>query len=72
VVDDVNGFLVPADNDGELGEMLAILINDCDLRERMGRCSQAVAAEKFSKETFVEQYFSLYNLLLSSKNAQVN
>jgi len=72
VVDGVNGFLVPADNDGEFGEKLAILIKNSDLREKMGRCSQAVAAEQFSKETFVEQYFSLYNLLLSSKDAQVN
>jgi len=72
VVDGVNGFLVPADNDGEFGEKLAILIKNSDLREKMGRCSQAVAAEQFSKETFVEQYFSLYNLLLSSSDAQVN
>lgn len=66
VVDDgVNGFLIPIKDSQALAEKLRILIEDGDLRERMGKASRAKAEQEFSLENVVKKHLEIYNKLLS-------
>ena len=44
----VNGLLVPPNDDIALAEALLTLINDADLRERMGVAGRQIMLEKYS------------------------
>lgn len=66
VVDDgVNGFLIPIKDSQALAEELRILIEDGDLRERMGKASRAKAEQEFSLENVVNKHLEIYHKLVS-------
>ncbi len=65
VVDDgVNGFLVPIKDSKALAEKLRILIEDKDLRIKMGRASREKAEKEFSLADVVRKHLEIYNRLV--------
>lgn len=65
VVDDgVNGFLIPIKDSEALVQKLRILIEDKDLRIKMGRASRKKAEQEFSLENVVEKHLDIYNRIL--------
>ena len=66
VVDDgVNGFLIPVRDSKALAQKLRILIEDKDLRIRMGKASRKKAEQEFSLEKVIEKHLEIYNKLQS-------
>lgn len=61
VDDGVNGFLVPAKDSEALAEKLRIIIDNKELRTRMGRCSREKAEAEFSVTDVVRKHIELYN-----------
>lgn len=65
VEDGVNGYLVPVKNAAALAEKLQILINQKELRVKMGRASREIAEKHFSLEEVVEKHLSIYQELIT-------
>jgi|Deesub1362A_J573_1020465.scaffolds.fasta_scaffold00470_20 N,N'-diacetylbacillosaminyl-diphospho-undecaprenol alpha-1,3-N-acetylgalactosaminyltransferase len=65
VVEGQNGFLIPPRNVDSLVQALNKLIDNAELRERMGTRSRELAVERFSSEKITSQYIDLYKRLLS-------
>ena len=61
VDDGVNGFLVPVRDSETLAQKLRILIEDKDLRVKMGKASREKAEREFSLEKVVERHLDIYN-----------
>ena len=62
VVDDgVNGFIVPVKDKEALAQKLRILIENKDLRVRMGKASREKAEREFAIEKVVERHLEIYN-----------
>lgn len=67
VVDDgLNGFLIEPKNPEMLAEKLKILIDNKNLRERMGRESRFKAEREFGIEKVVETHLRIYKELLNN------
>ena len=65
VVDDgVNGFLIPVRDSKALAEKLRILLEDKDLRERMGRAAREKAEREFSLENVIQKHLEIYQSLI--------
>ena len=64
VVDDgVNGFLIPVKDSESLAQKLRILIDDKELRIRMGRSSREKAEKEFRIEDVVKKHLETYEVL---------
>ena len=63
VVDGENGFLIPTHDSEALAERLRMLINDADLRQRMGIKGREKAEREFSLTDVVERHIAIYNAL---------
>ena len=63
VDDNVNGFLVPARDSEALAEKIRVLLEDGDLRKRMGRASRTKAEREFAIEKVIEKHLRIYNEL---------
>lgn len=62
VVDDgVNGFLVPVRDSEALAEKLRILIEDKELRVKMGKASRVRAEQEFALEKVIKKHLEIYN-----------
>ena len=62
VVDDgVNGFLVPIKDSEALADKLRILIEDKDLRIKMGKASRQKAEQEFAIEKVVQKHLAIYD-----------
>lgn len=61
VVDGENGFLVPTHDSVALAERLRLLIDDADLRVRMGRKGREKAEREFSLTDVVKRHIEIYN-----------
>jgi len=68
VVPGENGILVPPRSVDELERAVASLLDDPDLRTRMGTHSREMAAARFSSSIVVEQHLRLYRRLLGKKS----
>jgi glycosyltransferase involved in cell wall biosynthesis len=66
VIDGYNGFLVPIRDSQTLAKKLEILINDKQLRIRMGINSRKIAERDFSIDNVVKRHLEIYNRLLAS------
>jgi len=64
VIDGVNGFLIPTKNVDALMEKLELLINDADLRMKMGKAGREYAEENFSIEVVKERHLAIYSELI--------
>lgn len=61
VVDDgVNGFLIPIKDSHALAEKLRILIEDKNLRIKMGKAAREKAEREFSLDKVVEKHLEIY------------
>jgi glycosyltransferase involved in cell wall biosynthesis len=68
VVDDgVNGFLVPVRDSDALAEKLRILIEDKDLRIKMGKAAREKAEREFSLDKVVQKHLEIYQSLIKNK-----
>jgi glycosyltransferase involved in cell wall biosynthesis len=65
VEDGVSAVLVPAGNEQALAKALSSLLNDCILRERMGRAARERFDRYFSAQRFVEAHERLYEEILT-------
>jgi glycosyltransferase involved in cell wall biosynthesis len=63
VVDGVTGFLVPADDVAALGDALRRLVDDAELRTRMGAAARTRYEEHFSAARHARAYEALYDEL---------
>lgn len=62
VVDDgVNGFLIPVRNSEALAEKLRLLIENKELRIKMGKASRERAEREFALEKVVKKHLEIYN-----------
>jgi len=62
VIDDgVNGLIIPGESAQSLVETLMKLIDDAELRLRMGHASRWIAEERFERELILEKYLQLYS-----------
>ena len=68
VVDDgVNGFLIPVRDSDALAEKLRILIEDKDLRIKMGKAAREKAEREFSLDKVVQKHLEIYQSLIKNK-----
>lgn len=67
VEDGVNGFLVPPRSPEKIAEKLKILIDDEDLRKKMGRESRRMAEKDYDIKNVVERHLELYDEVLKKK-----
>ena len=66
VVDDgINGFLIPIKDSEALAQKLRILIEDKELRVRMGKASREKAEREFDLEKVIERHLEIYNMVKS-------
>ncbi len=61
VEDGVNGYLIPVKNSDALAEKLKILIDNPDLRQKMGKKSREYAEKYFSIDNVIEKHLEIYN-----------
>lgn len=64
VRDGVNGVLVPAADVAELGRAIAALLDDGDLRRRLGDAGRALVRDEFSAGAMVDGNLAVYRELL--------
>lgn len=64
VKQDYNGFLVPIKDANTLAQKILLLINDRNLRSRMGTNGRALAEKEFSIESVVVHTMDIYHELL--------
>lgn len=64
VDDSVNGFLIHPKDVDALTEKLKILIDDAELRQKMGKAGRQKAENEFSLDVVIEKHLSIYNELM--------
>lgn len=64
LVDGYNGFLIPTKDVDALVEKLDLLLDDADLRVKMGKAGRQYAENFFSIESVVQKHLDIYNELL--------
>jgi glycosyltransferase involved in cell wall biosynthesis len=65
VVDGLNGFLVPVKNAEALADAIEVLLNDKDLRVRMGEASRVKMLSELSLEMVIKQTLGFYKDVLN-------
>jgi glycosyltransferase involved in cell wall biosynthesis len=63
VDDGVNGFLIPTKDVDALIGKLRILIDDANLRQKMGKAATEKAEKEFSLDVVIEKHLKIYNEL---------
>ena len=63
VEDGVNGYLIPPKNSDALAERLRILINNAELRKKMGEASRKIAERDFSIDIVIQKHLDTYESL---------
>jgi len=71
VIDGESGFIVPPENSHALGEKIVALVNDNDLRKKMGLAGRKRVEEKFTSKKMAENTEKLYRELLDKKSASL-
>jgi len=66
VVDGKNGFILEAGSGKAIAEKLELLINDPELRERMGRASRMRYEDGFTEKTMVERMAEAFDNLIEN------
>lgn len=64
VIDGVNGFLIPTKNVDALVEKMEILLNNEELRVKMGKTGRVYAEDNFSIDIVVQRHLQIYDELL--------
>jgi glycosyltransferase involved in cell wall biosynthesis len=66
VIDGVNGFIVEKKNPEQIAEKIKLLIENPQLRQRMGRESRRMYLENFTEKKMVERLTSAFNKVLEN------
>ena len=66
VEDGINGFLIPIKDSDSLAEKLRVLINDYNLRIRMGKAAREIAERDFSLANVIAKHLAIYNELFAN------
>ena len=69
VDDGINGYLIPIKDSKVLAEKLRILIENKDLREKMGHASREKAEREFSLDMVVKKHLETYGSLITGSKA---
>ena len=72
VIDGVNGFLVPVKDSRAVAEKVELLLNDADLRVRLGASGRALAEERFDVNKVIERLRLCYRELLQATPVQTD
>lgn len=64
VDDGVNGYLIPPKDVDALTEKLKMLIDDAELRQKMGIAGRQKAEREFSLDVVIEKHLRIYNELI--------
>lgn len=67
IKDNFNGLLVPADVPDEIAAAVLKLLDDADLRERLGGNGYNFIKDRYTWEKAADQYFQLYSNLVGTK-----
>jgi glycosyltransferase involved in cell wall biosynthesis len=67
--DDVNGLVVPVCNSDALAQAILRLLNDPELRLRLGREGRRIVKEEFSLEIIIRKTLYLYDQVVQCGNA---
>jgi glycosyltransferase involved in cell wall biosynthesis len=67
VIDGINGFIVEKQNPKQIAEKLKLLIENKELRERMGKESRRLYEENFTEEKMVARLKNVFNTVLGEK-----
>ncbi|TWU57313.1 putative glycosyltransferase EpsD [Rubripirellula reticaptiva] len=67
-IDDLTGFLIPAQDTGQLARSLVQLAGDEPMRRRMGREGQSRFTDQFRHQTMTKEIRHLYGEVLASKS----
>jgi len=65
IVPDVTGLLVPVRDAQALADAIQQLIEDADLRQRMGKAGRRLAEKEFSIEKVVQAHLDIYRTLMT-------
>jgi len=65
VTDGVNGYLVPVKDANALADKIKVLIENKDLRIKMGKTSREIAERDFSIEDVIKKHLDIYKELVS-------
>ena len=66
VDDGANGYLIPTKDVDALVEKLRLLIDNADLRQKMGKAAREKAEKEFSLDVVIERHLNIYNELLEA------
>jgi glycosyltransferase involved in cell wall biosynthesis len=64
VVQDQTGYLVEPGNPAALADRLVTLLENRDLRNRMGRAGRAIVEDRYSLKVMIDSYQNLYGKLI--------
>ncbi len=67
VIDNENGFIVPSRDPKAIAGKLLLLINDPELRLKMGRNSRTLYEEKFTEERMVQNYIRAFDTVIGDR-----
>lgn len=65
VIEGYNGYLIPIRDSITLADRLELLIEDKELRRKMGRNSRCLAEKDFSIENVVAKHMEIYKILMT-------
>ncbi|MHC4989079.1 MAG: glycosyltransferase, partial [Planctomycetota bacterium] len=60
LVEGKTGFLVPEKDVEQLAEKIAVLVENAQLREEMGRAGREYVSEKYEIKKLVSELYNLY------------
>lgn len=67
VEDGVNGFLVPVKDANALADKIKMLIDDKELRLKMGKTSRMIAEKEFSLDEVINKHLEIYQALFNNE-----
>lgn len=70
IIDGINGFLFLPNNEKDLKEKIMLLLNNEELRIKMGKQGKETVIKRFSKERFQEETMKIYNFQKENKEAK--
>ena len=67
VEDGVSGFLVEAQKAQDLSEAIAKLVENPDLRQKLGAAARQKVLQQFSDKIVISKTMEVYNLIINSQ-----